>query len=251
MIVSAGSTEALRTRPPAASSITRRHKDVTDVPKIPRALRALEDDLATLSDSAMTLSQLDGFMAGVLICPELIRPHDWLQCVWGEEEDGEGPVFDSESQMNRIVGEIMGHYNAVATMLVGGAANYQPIYDVDERTGEVHWQMWADGFATAINLRPDAWSELLQADDDYSAALIVLVTLGATARSDKPINDDDVEELVAHAKDVIPEMVERLNDWRLQSEGLPARDGPATKVRRNELCPCGSGKKYKKCCGAN
>jgi uncharacterized protein YecA (UPF0149 family) len=23
-----------------------------------------------------------------------------------------------------------------------------------------------------------------------------------------------------------------------------------TKVGRNELCPCGSGKKYKKCCGA-
>jgi uncharacterized protein YecA (UPF0149 family) len=26
------------------------------------------------------------------------------------------------------------------------------------------------------------------------------------------------------------------------------RDHP--KVGRNELCPCGSGKKYKKCCGA-
>ena len=23
------------------------------------------------------------------------------------------------------------------------------------------------------------------------------------------------------------------------------------KVGRNELCPCGSGKKYKKCCGSN
>ncbi|MBQ8828031.1 MAG: SEC-C domain-containing protein [Clostridia bacterium] len=25
----------------------------------------------------------------------------------------------------------------------------------------------------------------------------------------------------------------------------------STKVSRNALCPCGSGKKYKKCCGAN
>ncbi|PCI07422.1 MAG: hypothetical protein COB77_04715 [Gammaproteobacteria bacterium] len=24
-----------------------------------------------------------------------------------------------------------------------------------------------------------------------------------------------------------------------------------TKIGRNEPCPCGSGKKYKKCCGAN
>ena len=25
----------------------------------------------------------------------------------------------------------------------------------------------------------------------------------------------------------------------------------AEKIGRNDLCPCGSGKKYKKCCGAN
>ncbi|MCM8828881.1 MAG: SEC-C metal-binding domain-containing protein, partial [Candidatus Omnitrophica bacterium] len=29
----------------------------------------------------------------------------------------------------------------------------------------------------------------------------------------------------------------------------PVRVG--TKIGRNEPCPCGSGKKYKKCCGAN
>jgi hypothetical protein len=32
----------------------------------------------------------------------------------------------------------------------------------------------------------------------------------------------------------------------------PKRTGPETerKVGRNEICPCGSGRKYKKCCGA-
>jgi preprotein translocase subunit SecA len=33
--------------------------------------------------------------------------------------------------------------------------------------------------------------------------------------------------------------------------GPPARSGKSGKVGRNEPCPCGSGKKYKKCCGAN
>ncbi len=27
------------------------------------------------------------------------------------------------------------------------------------------------------------------------------------------------------------------------------RDGP--KIGRNDLCPCGSGKKFKKCCGSD
>ncbi|RKZ12974.1 hypothetical protein DRQ53_14025, partial [bacterium] len=36
-------------------------------------------------------------------------------------------------------------------------------------------------------------------------------------------------------------------------DGAPARQEPFVrddeKVGRNDLCPCGSGKKYKKCCG--
>jgi uncharacterized protein YecA (UPF0149 family) len=52
--------------------------------------------------------------------------------------------------------------------------------------------------------------------------------------------------------------------WRAQGEIYEAADrvqGEATKVKpivreapnvgRKDLCPCGSGKKYKKCCGAN
>ena len=37
------------------------------------------------------------------------------------------------------------------------------------------------------------------------------------------------------------------------ADGTPVAKKPATskKVGRNDPCPCGSGKKYKKCCGAN
>jgi preprotein translocase subunit SecA len=52
-------------------------------------------------------------------------------------------------------------------------------------------------------------------------------------------------------KDVI------LNEWRLANT-QPVQDidprivtSPRKKVGRNEPCPCGSGKKYKKCCGLN
>ena len=41
-----------------------------------------------------------------------------------------------------------------------------------------------------------------------------------------------------------------------QSNGTPEKRSPAQPVRKqkigvNDPCPCGSGKKYKKCCGAN
>lgn len=34
-------------------------------------------------------------------------------------------------------------------------------------------------------------------------------------------------------------------DWRVSKQAV------SSKVGRNDPCPCGSGKKYKKCCGAN
>ena len=33
--------------------------------------------------------------------------------------------------------------------------------------------------------------------------------------------------------------------------GKTVRKSKAKKIGRNDPCPCGSGKKYKKCCGAN
>ena len=60
---------------------------------------------------------------------------------------------------------------------------------------------------------------------------------------------------------VIPaQKVERKEVAKVTSEGFvggkPAPKKPTTvragaKVGRNDPCPCGSGKKYKKCCGSN
>jgi hypothetical protein len=48
-----------------------------------------------------------------------------------------------------------------------------------------------------------------------------------------------------------------LNEWRVANT-QPLQDidprvvtVPRKKVGRNDPCPCGSGKKYKKCCGLN
>ena len=49
---------------------------------IPRRLKQLEKQLASLNgDEAMLLSELDGFLAGILVCPDLIMPGEWLPMV--------------------------------------------------------------------------------------------------------------------------------------------------------------------------
>ena len=54
------------------------------------------------------------------------------------------------------------------------------------------------------------------------------------------------------SRDVLKKALARLkeeyeNDFYEEAEELYVREEP--KIGRNDPCPCGSGKKYKKCCG--
>ena len=46
-------------------------------------LDELDRLLLDQSDDCMLLTQLDGFLAGVIVCPDLIPPSRWLKCIWG------------------------------------------------------------------------------------------------------------------------------------------------------------------------
>ena len=215
-----------------------------------KRLMALEADLFALSEDAMSISEMDGFVAGLIVCPDLISPREWLPLVWGGETLADGPVFESLDDLNAIISRLTAHYNAVANILHDHPGKYNPIYDVDEETGELNWEGWADGFTRAINLRPDAWSELLQADDDYTTALMVLATLGAIAPSELPLQGDEVDALTADAVDIIPDLVEQLNAWRLIHQPIkqptPPPSRASSKIGRNDPCPCGSGEEIQK-----
>jgi len=39
--------------------------------------------LSHTDEDGMLLSEFDGFCAGLIVCPEMIMPGEWLPCVWG------------------------------------------------------------------------------------------------------------------------------------------------------------------------
>ena len=73
--------------------------------------------------------------------------------------------------------------------------------------------------------------------------------LVAIARGHSPLGEEATEELAEGAPDVIEHCVPALHALRLGGSAPTRRTGPRT--GRNDPCPCGSGRKYKKCCGAN
>lgn len=217
-------------------------------------LRRLDAALADLpaESEAMLLSELDGYLAGVIVCPELILPGEWLPAVWGSD-DGGSPFAD-EHEARWYVELIMAHYNAVIRTLAKGGRRYEPFLEVDARHDEVLWELWIEGFGMAMKLRPDSWAAVVASgDEDVAEALAGMTMLIEVARDESDLERGAIEALTEEAPALIPVWVELLNAWRLTHYAPPlAADGPRpTKAGRNDPCPCGSGKKYKRCCGLN
>lgn len=220
-----------------------------------RRLKQLDEELLALGEETMLLEELDGFIAGLLVCPELIKPGDWLPIVWNRDRADQQPVFEDLGHVNRVLGLVMEHYNDVARTLMENPDRYSPLFAIDKRNDDVLWELWIEGFEKAVALRPAAWKTFLDADGDTVAAMSGMLMLAAIARGDEEVKDHDTAS--ATAPDRIADWVVNLNEWRLANyqptQSIDPRGGSASrkKVGRNDPCPCGSGKKYKKCCGLN
>src|SRR6187551_1451208 len=68
--------------------------------KVSPRVRKLDKALSSLpvDSDAMLVSELDGLVAGLLVCPELILPGEWLPLVWGGTGEA-GAIFDRSNTL--------------------------------------------------------------------------------------------------------------------------------------------------------
>lgn len=199
-------------------------------------------------ENSMGLSDLDGFLTGILVGPDLIMPSEWLPHIWGGEE----PIFESAEQAQEVLGTIMRRYNEIAQSLDGHPDDLNPIFWENAEGDVVIAADWAEGFLEAFDMRREAWFPLV---DDKKARIFLMPILALcgdeVGNALLPIDTETEAEIAAEAPDMIPVCVFAIRDfWRARERGTWPIRHPA-KVGRNEPCPCGSGRKYKKCCGAN
>jgi uncharacterized protein len=223
----------------------------------PIDLEALDQFL--ISDGAppnsMGVSDLDGFLTGIAIGPETILPSEWLPVIWGGDE----PVFDSADEARSVLGTIMGRYNEIIRSLDANPVAYTPIY-WEGPSGEVIAPDliaadWAEGFVDAMQLRPDAWEPLFKARHG-SIMLMPILALCSGHEGASPLEIDPVKDvdLLVEAADQIPASVIAIHAFWKERRGRAATGTSrpqSAKVGRNDPCPCGSGRKHKRCCGAN
>ncbi len=211
-----------------------------------------------VSDEAMLLDTLDGYLTAIVIGPATILPSQWLPDIWGAGED-DAPEYESMEQAQRILELVMRHMNGIIWTLQYDADAFDPLLDSMVYPGDqreyVEGEMWAHGFMQGIELCRQDWQPLF---DDPSAmeALRPIRLLGADELTETeealtrwPAQREEFTEQLAGSVAAIYRFW--LPRRQVQHASLVAstfrREGP--KPGRNDPCPCGSGKKFKKCCG--
>ena len=201
---------------------------------------------------AMNVERLDGFFAALIAGPETVLPGEYNREVFGSEMS-EACEFGSLDEANEILGLMMRHWNTIASTLYRGDV-YVPLLLLDEK-GMAHGNDWARGFMCGMQMRHDGWAELVN-DEQHGGCLIAMMMLCHEHDEDPEMRPDPISP--EKRKEVIARMAVGLQGaykyFRQQREAdlgvhAPQPQRNAAKVGRNDACPCGSGKKYKRCCG--
>jgi uncharacterized protein len=207
------------------------------------------------SERAMNLEMLDGFFAALICSPDMVPPSEYLSEIWGGDMPDE--ALSERQELQTFLDLVMRHWNAVVHALHSEDVFVPLLLEDDE--GVAHGNDWANGFARGMELRREDWSELFD-DTEHAGALVPILALAHEHHPDaemrpykEPISPERREQLIVGVAVSVPAIYRYFASHRR----LAARAGrertthrrSEPKVGRNGPCPCGSGQKFKKCCG--
>jgi uncharacterized protein len=246
-------------------------------------LDTLLDALREQDDEVPQWEFCEGALAALLCTRRLILPHEFLPVLLGlasGDDEAGGARFADTDQAAQFLSLWTRRWNEVAAALsaevesLEDEQSYHPELldvrgavatlreseraDIAEQDMPAYGQVWALGFMFVV----ENWSEEWAAPRDKEAAEWLNDALTAMV----VLTEDDTAKptLSMHAEDGPPSVSEaRLNqlgaaiwavyDMRQIWQSLGERVEPVRRTEvpgRNDPCPCGSGKKFKKCCGA-
>lgn len=222
-------------------------------------LETLGEFLDQLShDGAMDLEELDGFFTALHSCPELVTPSEYLPEILGDGLENE-EIFPNPEVAQLFMGLVMHHWHSVGDALRSEDFFLPLLLENDE--GKSYGNNWATGFLRGMDMRTESWREIL--DDEEKAGWLIPLFELAHERDPEPelrqhkklTTDEEREQLLAGISGAVSEMYAYFAPHRkIKAEALREQDlfvgRNAPKIGRNDPCYCGSGKKYKKCCGA-
>ncbi len=224
----------------------------------------------TDDEAIQCLEELHGMLFGLAITPVHIPIEEWIPFLLGKD-----PEFDDEEDAKTCMGYLAAACDRIMREGIEGKLRFPFNYKKLNEDEYFLISDWAYGLFLILSQRPEIWGmtdEYRNMPDDevpnklkdvIGACVIITGVAFPEQMADiyEDIKDEEGETLEDMEDELylmLPACVDIIKKYgkSLMKDKLPGGLNEAAyqkhqKVGRNENCSCGSGKKYKKCCGAN
>ncbi|MEN9578603.1 MAG: hypothetical protein RJA70_1612 [Pseudomonadota bacterium] len=189
-----------------------------------------------------------GLFAALASAPELVGPSTWLDMLRREQP------FADLAEAQQFANGAMALYNGIQRSLTALDVRFCPAPSDEDAIRE-----FCAGYVQ-VALSDATWID----DRDALAEVAPLCALAGVFAAEKvaelmPPGFSDMETWLQHTREGLSDTLTALHGYweagrlaaavQLQERASPARRSEP-KVGRNDPCPCGSGKKFKKCCAS-
>lgn len=195
------------------------------------------------NNAVKNIYELDGLFSALGCSPESIAPEHWLASIWGGE--AYMPEWESKEEHDKFISAVMVTYNRVVQAL--STDTYAALFEEKRVDGKrvIIAEDWCSGFLRGLNM----WGSLTAVDSLYLKENMQPIKLFATESGRdrlKVMNEGGI----AYQQKKIEKNVRRMYQHWMQQRQVTNEPilNADPKVGRNDPCPCGSGKKFKKCC---
>ncbi len=208
------------------------------------------DRLEALLDSeprrgeAMPLDALQGLFYAIASGPEPAVPSEWMSAALGEN-----PEFASDTEKRETLDLVM-RFRRQATAEVARDGFELILYGPDGTDKD--YATWCGGYLDGVGLSPVDWFERGDPDEVDELLYPFVVLAGELpAKERRAFRPDEWRRLVKACEDGLANAIVDVREYWEALRTPPETVRRATpKTGRNDPCPCGSGKKFKQCCGA-
>jgi uncharacterized protein len=203
----------------------------------------------------LSLEGVDGLFCALIASPTMIGPSAYLRDILGGEPESTEPFADLEDA-NDTLALLMRYWNSIAADFSAEAIHLP--YIEEPGADNIPGRDWARGFMRGTRLAPTGWSRLFTDDKEGLPVTIALVAGEIDPQWPKePLTKEKSDELLRwmfagaarayrHFETDRRDLAKLARKERRFAETYVRRE---RKVGRNEPCPCGSGRKFKNCCG--
>jgi uncharacterized protein len=209
---------------------------------------------------AMQLDEAHGFLCAALSGPQPIAEEQWLSEIFGTPQAGSEDLLREASELLRPF------VAALEAELAAGKPPLLLLYPIDGEEGAAgDYFPWCQGYLQGVDAASEEWFDALGAEEDKEESdeiryldeqLFPLFMLtgdaeeAARAAGEDWLSDEELDRLELECEEKLPQAVSAIFRFWVAQRSIKTIRREAPKVGRNDPCPCGSGKKFKKCCGA-